>query len=63
MTATPPRRTPTVPRPDGGRRKQDGAIQDGAIRDLVRYDWPRTLSITASAFLTLPMLRAAFAPA
>jgi hypothetical protein len=31
--------------------------------ELIRYNWPRTLSITGSALLTLLMLAAAFAPA
>ncbi len=44
-------------------RLEKGGKQEAVIRDLVRYNWPRTLSITASALLTLLMLTAAFAPA
>ncbi len=36
--------------------------QEAVIRELILYNWPRTLSITASALLTLLMLVAAFAP-
>lgn len=32
------------------------------IEELIRYNWPRTLSISASAVLTLAMLLYAFAP-
>jgi hypothetical protein len=44
-------------------RLEKGGKQEQVIRELVRYNWPRTLSITASAVLTLLMLTAAFAPA
>jgi hypothetical protein len=44
-------------------RLERGGKQEGVIRELIRYNWPRTLSITGSAFLTLLMLAAAFAPA
>jgi hypothetical protein len=43
-------------------RLEKGGKQEGVIRELIRYNWPRTLSITASALLTLLMLTAAFAP-
>jgi hypothetical protein len=33
------------------------------IRELVLFNWPRTLSITGSAILTLLMLLSAFGPA
>jgi hypothetical protein len=33
------------------------------IRELILYNWPRTLSITGSAFLTILMLASAFSPA
>ena len=36
--------------------------QEVVIRELVLYNWPRTLSITGSALLTLLMLTAAFSP-
>jgi hypothetical protein len=32
------------------------------IRELIRYNWPRTLAISGSALLTLLMLTAAFSP-
>jgi hypothetical protein len=44
-------------------RLEKGGKQEGVIRELVRYNWPRTLSITAQAFLTLSMLASAFSPA
>jgi hypothetical protein len=47
--------------PRHARLERDGK-QEKVIRDLVRYNWPRTLSITASALLTLMMLPAAFSP-
>jgi hypothetical protein len=37
--------------------------QEPVIRELILYNWPRTLAITASAILTLLMLAAAFSPA
>jgi hypothetical protein len=43
-------------------RLEKGGKQDKVIRELVRYNWPRTVSITGSAFLTLVMLTAAFSP-
>jgi hypothetical protein len=48
--------------PRHARLERDGK-QEGVIRELIRYNWPRTLSITGSALLTLLMLAAAFAPA
>lgn len=42
---------------------ENGGKQEKVIRELVRYNWPRTASITGSAFLTLLMLTAAFSPA
>lgn len=42
---------------------ENGGKQVKVIRELIRYNWPRTLSITGSAFLTLLMLTAAFSPA
>ena len=36
--------------------------QEAVIRELVLYDWPRTLSITGSATLTPMMLTAASSP-
>ena len=44
-------------------RLEKGGKQGRAIRELTLYNWPRTLSITGSAFLTIPMLAAAFVPA
>ena len=44
-------------------RLENGGKQVKVIRELVRYNWPRALSITGSAFLTLLMLTAAFSPA
>lgn len=43
-------------------RLEKGGKQEAVIRELVRYNWPRTVSITLSAFLTLLMLTAAFSP-
>jgi hypothetical protein len=43
-------------------RLEKGGKQEAVIRELVRYNWPRTLSITASAVLTLLMLTEAFSP-
>lgn len=43
-------------------RLEKGGKQEAVIRELVLYNWPRTLSITASAFLTLLMLLYAFQP-
>jgi hypothetical protein len=44
-------------------RLEKGGKSEAVIRELVLYNWPRTLSITASAFLTLMMLTAAFSAA
>jgi hypothetical protein len=44
-------------------RLEKGGKQDAVIRELILYNWPRTLAITGSAFLTLLMLFSAFAPA
>jgi hypothetical protein len=43
-------------------RLEKGGKQGGVIRELVLFNWPRTLSITASALLTLLMLTSTFAP-
>jgi hypothetical protein len=43
-------------------RLEKGGKQEKGIRELVYYNWPRTLSITASAFLTLLMLLSTFQP-
>jgi hypothetical protein len=43
-------------------RLENGGKQEDVIRELIRYNWPRTLSITGSALLTLLMLTAAFSP-
>jgi hypothetical protein len=42
---------------------EEGSKQETVIRELVLYNWPRTLSITGSAFLTVLMLTSAFSPA
>jgi hypothetical protein len=47
--------------PRHARLERDGK-EEKVIRELVRYNWPRTLSITVSALLTLMMLPAAFSP-
>ena len=44
-------------------RLEKGGKQEEVIRELVLYNWPRTLSITGSAFLTILMLASAFSPA
>jgi hypothetical protein len=44
-------------------RLEKGGKQEEVIRELVLYNWPRTLSITGSAFLTVLMLASAFSPA
>jgi hypothetical protein len=49
-----------IPRHD---RLEKGGKKEVVIRELVLYNWPRTLAITASALLTLLMLNAAFSPA
>jgi hypothetical protein len=43
-------------------RLEKGGKQEAVIRELVRYNWLRTLSITGAALLTLLMLTAAFSP-
>ncbi|MBW4464562.1 MAG: hypothetical protein KME07_03855 [Pegethrix bostrychoides GSE-TBD4-15B] len=48
--------------PRHGLLERDGK-QEGVIEELILYNWPRTLGITASACLTLVMLTLAFAPA
>lgn len=48
-----------MPRHD---RLESGGKQGKVIRELVRYNWPRTLSITGLASLTLLLLVSAFAP-
>ncbi|PSN15625.1 hypothetical protein C7293_06510 [filamentous cyanobacterium CCT1] len=44
-------------------RLERGGKQLEVIQELIRYNWPRTLGITGSAFLTLMMLTLAFSPA
>jgi hypothetical protein len=44
-------------------RLEKGGKQEAVIRELILYNWPRTLSITGSAFLTILMLASAFSPA
>jgi hypothetical protein len=44
-------------------RLEKGGKQETVIRELILYNWPRTLSITCSAFLTLWMFTLAFSPA
>ena len=44
-------------------RLENGGKQQAVIRELIRYNWPRTLSITGSAIVTLMMVTAAFSPA
>lgn len=43
-------------------RLKRGGKQEKVVRELVRYNWPRTVSITGSALLTLMMFPAAFPP-
>ena len=43
-------------------RLEQGGKQETVIRELIRYNWPRTLAITGSALLTLAMLAATLAP-
>ncbi|MBD2072043.1 hypothetical protein H6F93_31740 [Leptolyngbya sp. FACHB-671] len=43
-------------------RLEKGGKQEDVIRELIRYNWPRTFSIMGSAFLTLMMLMQAFSP-
>ena len=42
---------------------EEGGKQEVVIRELILYNWPRTISITCSAFLTVLMLTSAFSPA
>jgi hypothetical protein len=42
---------------------EKGGKQEEVIRELILYNWPRTLSITGQALLTFLMLVAAFKPA
>ena len=44
-------------------RLETGGKQEKVIRELVRYNWPRSLGIFGSACFTLVMLTAAFSPA
>ena len=44
-------------------RLEKGGKQEAVIRELILYNWPRTLSITGSALLTVMMLAAAFSSA
>ena len=43
-------------------RLEQGGKQESVIRELIRFNWPRTLSITGSAALTVLLLGAAFVP-
>jgi hypothetical protein len=43
-------------------RLEKGGKQEEVIRELVLYNWPRTLSITGSAVLTILMLITSFSP-
>ena len=53
--------TVAVEIPRHARLEREGK-QEPVIRELIRYNWPRTLALTGSALLTLLMLSAAFAP-
>jgi hypothetical protein len=44
-------------------RLEKGGKQEVVIRELILYNWPRTLAITGSVLLTLWMLTVAFSPA
>ena len=44
-------------------RLENGGKQERVIGELILYNWPRTLGITGSAFLTLIMFTLAFSPA
>ena len=46
--------------PRHGRLERDGK-DDTTIAELIRFNWPRTLSITAQAAVTVAMLMSAFA--
>ena len=48
--------------PRHARLEKEGKSEP-VIRALILYNWPRTLAITGSAFLTLWMLTATFTPA
>lgn len=41
-------------------RLEKGGKNDATIAELIRYNWPRTLSITAQAIVTFLMLRHCF---
>jgi hypothetical protein len=43
-------------------RLEKGGKQEVVIRELILYNWPRTVTITGSALLTLLMLTVAFSP-
>ncbi len=43
-------------------RLERGGKQEGVIGELIRYNWPRTISITLSAAATLAMCGYAFKP-
>ena len=43
-------------------RLEKGGKQEAVIRELIRYNWPRPLSITGLAIVTLMMVTAAFSP-
>jgi hypothetical protein len=45
------------------RLEKGGKQEEAVIRELILYNWPRTLSITGSAIVTLMMVTAAFSPA
>jgi hypothetical protein len=47
--------------PRHARLEKDGK-QEVMIRELILFNWPRTLSITGSAFLTVLMILSAFSP-
>jgi hypothetical protein len=42
---------------------EEGGKQEAVMKELIRYNWPRTLALTGSALLTLAMLALAFVPA
>jgi len=44
-------------------RLERGGKQPEVIQELIRYNWPRTLSISGSAIFTVDMLMMAFLPA
>jgi hypothetical protein len=48
--------------PRHARLEREGKVEP-VIRELIRYNWPRTLALTGSALLTLAMLALAFVPA